>query len=104
MNRRQEHDGSKLLTLMCLDAGITHRSGLGRHRRLADIADPATRTRKLRGIKGRDTQPELAVRQHLHSTGLRYRLPDKRLLRRPNIVLPGFDSVVCFYGCFWHRH
>ena len=40
----------------------SHRSGLGRDRRLADIVDPATRTRMMRGIKGRDTQPELAVR------------------------------------------
>lgn len=58
----------------------------------------------MRGIKGRDTQPELAVRRYLHATGLRYRLHDKRLPGRPDIVLLRFGTVVFVHGCFWHRH
>lgn len=58
----------------------------------------------MRGIKGWDTQPELAVRRYLHSTGLRYRLHDKRLPGSPDIVLPRFGTVVFVNGCFWHRH
>jgi len=56
------------------------------------------------GIKGKDTEPELAVRRYLHAAGLRFRLHDKRLPGRPDIVLPTFRTVVLVHGCFWHRH
>lgn len=56
------------------------------------------------GIKGKDTGPELAVRRYLHAAGLRFRLHDKLLPGRPDLVLPKFRSVVFVHGCFWHRH
>lgn len=71
---------------------------------MVDVVDPATRARMMRGIKGRDTRPELVVRSYLHATGLRYRLHDKRLPGSPDIVLPRFGTVVLVHGCFWHRH
>jgi DNA mismatch endonuclease (patch repair protein) len=71
---------------------------------LADVVDPATRSRMMRGIRGQDTQPELAVRRYLHAAGLRFRLHDKRLPGRPDIVLPKFKTVILVHGCFWHRH
>lgn len=71
---------------------------------MVDVVDPATRARMMRGIKGRDTQPEWAVRRYLHATGLRYRLHVKRLPGSPDIVLSRFDTVVLVHGCFWHRH
>lgn len=71
---------------------------------MADVVDPATRTRMMRGIKGQDTQPELAVRRYLHAAGLRFRLHDRRLPGSPDVVLPRFRTVVLVHGCFWHRH
>ncbi|MNV76299.1 Very short patch repair protein [compost metagenome] len=56
------------------------------------------------GIRGSDTQPELLVRRYLHAAGLRFRLNDRLLPGRPDIVLPRYRSVVFVHGCFWHRH
>lgn len=71
---------------------------------MTDVVDPETRSRMMRGIKAKDTGPELAVRKYLHSTGLRFRLHDKLLPGCPDIVLPKFKTVVFVHGCFWHRH
>lgn len=71
---------------------------------LTDVVDPETRSRMMSAIKGKDTGPELAVRRYLHAAGLRFRLHDKLLPGRPDIVLPKFRSVVFVHGCFWHRH
>ena len=55
-------------------------------------------------IKGKDTKPELLVRQYLHARGLRYRLHDKTLPGKPDLVLPKYKTVVFVHGCFWHKH
>jgi DNA mismatch endonuclease (patch repair protein) len=56
------------------------------------------------GIRGKDTEPERRVRRFLHSRGFRYRLHDRRLPGRPDIVLPKYRTVVFVHGCFWHQH
>ena len=55
-------------------------------------------------VRGKDTGPELTVRQLIHSLGYRYRLHQKRLPGRPDLVLPRHRAVVFVNGCFWHRH
>lgn len=71
---------------------------------MTDIVDAEGRSRMMAGIKGRNTQPELVVRQYLHRAGLRFRLQVKGLPGRPDIVLPKHGTVVFVHGCFWHRH
>lgn len=71
---------------------------------MADIVDKATRSRMMSGIRGKNTKPELVVRSFLHRRGLRFRLQDKRLPGRPDIVLPRYRAVVQVHGCFWHQH
>lgn len=71
---------------------------------MTDIVDPATRSRWMSGIRGKDTKPEIAVRSFLHRAGLRFRKDARRLPGRPDIVLPKWRSVVFVHGCFWHRH
>jgi DNA mismatch endonuclease (patch repair protein) len=71
---------------------------------LTDVVDRQTRSRMMAGIRGRDTRPELVVRSYLHAAGLRFRLHDRRLPGRPDIVLPRYRVVVLVHGCFWHRH
>lgn len=71
---------------------------------MTDIVDPATRSRWMSGIRGKDTKPELAVRSFLHRAGLRFRKDVRDLPGRPDIVLPKWNSVVLVHGCFWHRH
>lgn len=55
-------------------------------------------------IKASDTKPELRVRRALHAAGLRYRLHEKQLPGKPDIVFPSRRTVVFVHGCFWHQH
>lgn len=55
-------------------------------------------------IKGSDTKPEKKLRSALHRAGLRFRLHDKRLPGKPDLVLKKFSTVIFVHGCFWHRH
>jgi len=71
---------------------------------MADIVDSKTRSRMMAGIGPADTAPEVSVRRYLHACGLRFRLHDKRLPGRPDIVLAGPRIAVFVHGCFWHRH
>lgn len=71
---------------------------------MADVVDRATRSRMMSGIKGRNTRPELEVRQALHAAGFRYRLHAADLPGRPDIVLSRYRVVILVHGCFWHRH
>lgn len=71
---------------------------------MADIVDRQTRSRMMAGIGPADTVPEMTVRRYLHACGLRFRLHDKRLPGRPDIVFAGSRIAVFVHGCFWHRH
>lgn len=55
-------------------------------------------------VKSKDTKPEILVRKFLFANGLRFRLYDKKLPGKPDIVLPKYKSVVFIQGCFWHGH
>jgi DNA mismatch endonuclease (patch repair protein) len=55
-------------------------------------------------IRGANTKPELAVRSMLHRMGYRFRIANKTLPGRPDIVLPKYRAVIFVHGCFWHRH
>jgi len=70
---------------------------------MTDVVDPATRSRMMSGIRGKDTQPERLVRSLLHREGLRFVLHAK-LPGRPDLALPKHKAVVFVHGCFWHRH
>lgn len=69
-----------------------------------DVVSPQVRSRMMSGIGGKNTKPEIALRKALHARGLRFRLHDKRLPGRPDMVLPRWQTVVFVNGCFWHRH
>ena len=55
-------------------------------------------------IRGKNTKPEMIVRHFLHANGLRYKLHDKTLPGKPDLVFPKFKTVVNINGCFWHGH
>lgn len=44
------------------------------------------------------------MRHALWSQGFRYRVNDKRLPGKPDIVLPKYRTVIFVHGCFWHGH
>lgn len=55
-------------------------------------------------VKSADTSPELAVRKLLFSIGFRYRLHQRGLPGKPDIVLPKYKTAIFVHGCFWHGH
>ena len=55
-------------------------------------------------IRSKNTKPELQTRRALHRLGFRFRIHDKRLPGRPDIVLPKYRTVIQIQGCFWHGH
>lgn len=71
---------------------------------MADVLDPKQRSQRMSLIKWKDTKPEMVIRKYLFSKGLRYRLHNKKLPGKPDIVLKKYKTVVFINGCFWHGH
>ncbi len=71
---------------------------------MTDVVDPGTRSRMMSGIRGKNTKPELVIRKELHKSGFRFRLHDKKLPGKPDLVLKKYNAVIFINGCFWHRH
>ena len=71
---------------------------------MADVHSKATRSYNMSRIKGKNTKPEMLVRTFLHAKGYRYKLHDKKLPGKPDIVLPKYRTVIFVHGCFWHGH
>ncbi len=55
-------------------------------------------------IHSKDTKPEVLVRKFLFAKGLRFRICDRKLPGKPDIVLPKYKTVIFIDGCFWHGH
>lgn len=55
-------------------------------------------------IHSASTEPELILRHALWRRGFRYRVNDKHLPGRPDIVLPKYRTAIFVHGCFWHGH
>lgn len=68
-----------------------------------DRVSTQTRSRIMASVRSRDTKPELRVRSALHRAGLRYRLHDRSLPGRPDIVFASRKLALFVHGCFWHR-
>lgn len=71
---------------------------------MADSISPEHRSWLMSRIRSEDTKPEWVLRSGLHRLGFRFRLRDKRIPGRPDLVLPKYRAVVFVHGCFWHRH
>ncbi len=55
-------------------------------------------------IRGADTKPEMIIRRGLHASGFRFRLHDRKLQGRPDLVFSKYRAVLFVHGCFWHCH
>jgi DNA mismatch endonuclease (patch repair protein) len=69
-----------------------------------DVHEPEVRSYNMSQIKGKNTKPEILVRKFLFANGFRYKLHDKKLPGKPDIVLPKYKTVILVHGCFWHGH
>jgi DNA mismatch endonuclease (patch repair protein) len=64
--------------------------------------DPATTSRIMAAVRGRDTRPELALRKALHGRGLRFRVHSNQVAGRPDIVNRSKRVAIFVDGDFWH--
>lgn len=71
---------------------------------MSDIFTKEKRSEIMSRIKGSNTKPEIAVRKILHAMGFRFRLHDKKLPGKPDIILPRHKNIIFVHGCFWHGH
>ena len=71
---------------------------------MADSLTIEQRHRNMAAIRSSSTKPELKLRHALWHMGFRYRVNDKRLPGKPDIVLPKYRTVIFIHGCFWHGH
>jgi len=71
---------------------------------MADVHSKKIRSYNMSQIKGKNTKPEVLLRKELFKKGFRYRIHDKKLIGKPDIVLPKYRTVIFVHGCFWHGH
>ena len=65
---------------------------------------PEQRFKCMSHNRAKNTGPERRLRLCLWRLGFRYRVNDKRLPGRPDIVLPKYRTAIFVHGCFWHGH
>lgn len=71
---------------------------------MVDKLTPDARSKLMSRVKGKDTKPEITVRRVAHRLGFRFRLHQKELPGRPDLVFPRRRKVIFVHGCFWHGH
>lgn len=71
---------------------------------MADHLSPEQRSKCMSKIRSANTTPEMCVRRIIHSMGYRYRLHNKDLPGKPDLVFPKLKKIIFVHGCFWHWH
>jgi hypothetical protein len=66
---------------------------------MADVHTKAQRSYNMSRIRSSNTKPELLVRKFLFAQGYRYKLNDKKLPGKPDIVLPKHHTVIFVHAC-----
>ncbi|URN83920.1 very short patch repair endonuclease [Acetobacterium wieringae] len=69
-----------------------------------DTKSKEDRSLNMSKIHSKDTKPEMIVRKYLFSKGYRYRLNQKNLPGKPDIVMKKYNTIIFINGCFWHMH
>src|SRR5680860_849916 len=62
------------------------------------------RSRTMRQVTSKDTQPQMRVRQAVVAAGYWCRLHRRDSPGSPDLVFPRHNTVVFVNGCFWHWH
>lgn len=71
---------------------------------MADVHTAVVRTYNMSRIRSKNTKPEIIVRKALFASGFRFRLHEKKLPGKPDLVLRKYKAVIFIHGCFWHGH
>ena len=69
-----------------------------------DLINKIQRSKNMSSIKSKNTKPEMVVRSLLFKKGYRFKIHDKKLPGKPDIVLPKHNVIVNIHGCYWHYH
>lgn len=69
-----------------------------------DIWSKQKRSEVMSKIRGKNTKPEMILRSQLFKQGFRFRIHQKDLPGKPDIVLPKYRTAIFVHGCFWHYH
>ncbi len=69
-----------------------------------DIWSKQKRSEVMSKIRGKNTKPELILRSQLFRHGFRFRIHQKNLPGKPDIVLAKYKTAIFVHGCFWHYH
>jgi DNA mismatch endonuclease (patch repair protein) len=69
-----------------------------------DIWTKDKRSLVMSKIRSKNTKPEIILRKALFMNGFRYKIHDKKLPGKPDIVLSKYKTVIFVHGCFWHYH
>lgn len=71
---------------------------------MADVHNPATRSKNMRAIGTHNTAIEKRLAALLNDAGFDYTVQDATLPGRPDFVLAAYRCILLTHGCFWHHH
>ncbi len=71
---------------------------------MTDVLSTEQRRFCMSRIRGKNTKPEIIVRQIVRQLGIGYRLYVKDLPGKPDLVFRKHKKVIFVHGCFWHMH
>lgn len=69
---------------------------------VSDVHTKEQRSYNMSQIRGKNTKPELLLRNELWKRGFRYRIKNN-LPGKPDLVFARHKMVVFVDGCFWHK-
>lgn len=55
-------------------------------------------------IRGKDTKPEIAVRNLVDGLRFKYQANFTEVFGKPDLVFPKRKKAIFVHGCFWHQH
>ncbi len=71
---------------------------------MTDTLTPEERSERMSRVRNKDSKAEIKVRSIVHRMGYRFRLHDRGLPGKPDMVFRSKRKVIFVHGCFWHRH
>jgi len=71
---------------------------------MVDVLTKKQRSFNMSQIRDKNTKPEKIVRSIVHRIGFRFRLHNKNLPGKPDIVLTRHKKIIFVHGCFWHMN
>jgi len=66
---------------------------------MAYVHDKIIRSYNMSRIRATNTKPELLVRKFLHAQGFRYKLHDKNVAGKSDLVFSKYKTVICIHAC-----